>query len=112
MVFVNHYANTATALVFKAADYTAMAVDLHITAGTHDIARKQDRKIHYRTHWYVSIHCKQDTIGRDVLGFHHAVTALRFQLYGQMQRKTWSALHFRIVLGRRFLLRVRRQLLL
>jgi hypothetical protein len=110
--YVDHHAHAAAAFIFKAAHHASMAVNLNICTGTHNIARKQDREVDHGTHRNVSVHGEQDSVGRDVLGFRQAVAGLRFQFHGQMQRKTRSALHFRIVSVRRFLLRVRRQLLL
>ncbi len=67
MVFVNYYANAAPALVFKAANHTAVAVDLHIATGTHNFSRKQDREVHHRTHWDVTVHREEHSVGGNVL---------------------------------------------
>jgi hypothetical protein len=112
MVFVNHYANAATALVFKAADHAAMAVNLDIATRTHDIARKQNRKVYGGAYWNVFIHREEHAVGGNVLRFRRAGMALRLQLHRQMQRKSRSTLHFGIVLDRGFRLGIYRQLFL
>ena len=111
MVFINHYANAATALVFKATNHTAMAVDLHITSRTHDISRKQNRELHQRPHGNVAIHREQHAVGGDVLRLGGTGSALRLHFHGQMQRKPRSTLHFGIVLDRSLRLSVHRALL-
>ena len=112
MVFVNYNANPATALVFKAANHAAVAVNLHITTGTHDISWKQDREVHDRAHGDVTVHREEDAVGGDVLRLCRTSSALRLQLHGQMQGKPGSTLHFGIVLDRSLRLRILRQLLL
>src|SRR5271165_2050781 len=103
MVLVNDYANPATASVFKAAHHAAVAVNLHIATGTHNLSGKQDREVHDRAHGYVAINREEHAVGGNVLRLRRASSALRLQLYGQMQRKAWSTLHFGIVLDRRLL---------
>src|SRR5271170_7913461 len=106
MVFVTHYANSATALVFKAANHTAMAINLHVATGTHYISRQEDREVHDRAHRYVAINREEHAVGGDVLRLRRAGSPLRLQLHGQMQRKPRSTLHFGIVLDRSLRLRV------
>ena len=113
MIFVNHNANPATALVFEAAHYAAMAIDLHIAMGTHDISRQQDREIHRRTHRNIAVHREQHAIGRDILRLRRTRSVLRFHFHGKVQGKPRSTLHFCIVLDRSLLrLRFDRPLLL
>jgi len=112
MVFVNHYANSATALVFKTADHTAMAVNLDVATRAHNIARKQNREVDDGADRNVSIHREEHAVGGNVLRFRRAGLALRLQLHRQMQRKSRSTLHFGIVLDRGFRLGIYRQLFL
>src|ERR1700734_3605997 len=110
VVLVNHYANSATAFVFKAANHTSVAVDLHITTRTHYISGKQDREVHDRAHGNVAIDREEHTVGGDILRLRRTRSALRLQLHRQMQGKPRSTLHFGIVLDRSLRLRVARLL--
>ena len=103
MVFVNYYANAAPALVFKAANHAAMAIDLYIAPGTYDLSGKQNREVHHRTHGDVAIHREQHAIGGDILRLRGTRPARRIYLHGQMQRKPRSTLHRGIVLNRSLL---------
>src|SRR5260370_26704104 len=103
MVFVDHYANPATALIFKAPDYAAMAVNLHVTTRTHNFSREHDGEIHHRAHWHVAIHRKEHAVGGDVLRLRSTSSTLRRHLHSQMQRKPRRTLHCRIVLALRLL---------
>ena len=67
MVFVNHYANAAPALVFKAANHAAVAVNLHIATRTYNFTWKQNREVHHRTYGDVAIHREEHAIGGDIL---------------------------------------------
>jgi hypothetical protein len=46
MVFVNYYANATTPLIFKAADHTAVAVDLYVAARAHNVSGKKNGEVH------------------------------------------------------------------
>src|SRR5580698_10871050 len=76
MVFVDHYAHTAPASIFKAAHHATAAVNLHILARAHHVGRQQNRKVHHRSHRHVAIHRKQNAVGRDVLGLRRIRAAL------------------------------------
>ncbi len=112
MILVNHDTHATAAVILKAANYAAVAVNLNIRAGTYDMAGKEDGEIDHRTHGDIAIHGEEDTVGGDVLRFRRVVAALRFQFHGKMQRKTRSTLHIGIVLQRRLLLRIGSQFLL
>jgi hypothetical protein len=103
MVLVNHYANTATAPVFKAADHTAVTVNLYVTTRTYNVSRKQNREVHNRTDRNVAIHRKKDAVRRDVLRLSGASSALRRHFHSQVQGKPRSTLHCGVVLALRLL---------
>src|ERR1700740_2227649 len=103
MVFVDHYAYAAAALIFKAANHAALVINLHIATRTHNISRKKDRELHQRTNGNIAIHGEEHAVGRDVLRLGGTGSVLRTNGYRQMQRKARCALHFGIVLDRSLL---------
>src|SRR5208282_1978411 len=103
MIFVDDHAHAAPPLIFKAANYTAMAIDLYVTACTNNFSWKQNCEIHQRSDRNVAIHGKQNSVGGDVLRFRRASSVLRHHFDRQMQRKTWSTLHRGVVLRLRLL---------
>src|SRR6266852_1385978 len=112
MVLVNHYANAAAALIFEAADHTAVAVNLYIAPRTHNVSRKQNGELHQRTYGNVAIHGEEHAVRGNVCRLRGTISALRSDSNGQVQGEPRSTLHFGIVLNRSLLLlRVRRQML-
>ena len=100
MVLVNHDAYAAPASIFKAANYTAMTVNLHIAAGTHNFSWKQNGEVHDRAYWDIAIHREEHAVGGYVLRLGRTGAVLRRHFYRQMQRKARSTLHCGIVLDR------------
>jgi hypothetical protein len=113
MVFVNYYAYSATALVFKAADDTAVAINLDIATRTYNVSGKKYGEIDQRTDGNIAIHGEEHAVGGDVLRFCSTSSGLRLDLNWKVQGKARRTLHFCIVLdGRLLFLRVDRHLLL
>lgn len=99
MVFVNHYANPATPLVFKTANHAAVAINLYITARTYNFSRKHDGEIHRGAHGYVTIYREEHAVGGNVSSLRGTTSALRHDFDRQMQRKPRRALHRGVVLA-------------
>lgn len=99
MVFVDHYPNRATAMIFKAPNHTAMAINLYVTTRTHDFSRKQNGEIHHRAHCHIAVHRKEYAVGGDISRLRGTSSALRHYLHSQMQGKPRRTLHCGIVLA-------------
>lgn len=104
MVFVNHYANPATALIFEAADDATVAINVDIATGTYNVSGKKYGEIDQRTDGNIAIHGEEHAVGGDVLCFRNASSGLRLDLNRKVQGKARRTLHFCIVLDRSLLL--------
>ena len=100
MVLVNHYADAAPASIFKAANHTAVTVNLHIATGTYNFSGKQNGEIDDRAYRDIAIHREEHAVGGYILRFRRAGTVLRRHFYRQVQRKARGTLHRGIVLDR------------